>query len=319
VSFDWNFGDGNSTFVTNPFHEYANPGTYTVTLTATHNGTGCAGSFSAPLTILETPLVDFSVDSAMQCYPGIFTFTDNIQAPFTYATWHFGDGQSVVQNDSVNHVYSDFGCYNVTLIVGSENGCVDSLTIPQMVCLFEQPIAYFTTDHLEYNSTNPMVTFFNESEFATSYYWEFGDSATSTAINPVHTYPEEESGYGIILTAYNEIGCSDQYGLFIMVREDRLFYVPNAFTPENKDGLNDVFMPIISSGYNPNFYNFTIFNRWGELIFETNQMTQGWDGNYTDASGSKPCPDGIYIWQINMRGITEDDATIYRGHVNLLR
>ena len=319
VTFNWYFGDGNSTFVTNPFHEYISGGTYTVTLTATHNGTGCVGTFSAPLTILETPEVNFAVDSAMQCYPGIFNFTDIIQTPFTSSTWHFGDGISVIQNDSVTHVYNAFGCYDVTQIVTSENGCSDSLTITQMVCLFEQPVAYFTTDNTEYNSTNPMVTFFNESEFATSFYWEFGDSTTSTATNPVHTYPEYESGYGIVLTAYNEIGCSDQYGLFVMVREDRLFYIPNAFTPENQDGINDIFKPVISSGYNPDFYTFTIFNRWGELIFETNQMQQGWNGNTQESNSEKPCPDGIYIWQIDIRGITEDDATIYRGHVNLLR
>ncbi len=319
VSFNWDFGDGNTTFVTNPFHEYENGGTYNVILSATHNGTGCIGTFSAPLTILETPEVNFSVDSAMQCDPGIFTFTDNIQAPFTSATWFFGDGQSVVQNDSVNHVYADFGCYDVTLIVSSENGCADSLTMEQMVCLYEQPVAYFTTDNLEYNSTYPLVSFFNESEFATTYYWEFGDSATSTAINPIHLYPGEEAGYGIILTASNEIGCSDEYGLFIMVREDRLFYVPNSFTPENPDGINDVFTPVISSGYNPDFYSFIIFNRWGEVVFETDDMTQGWDGTYTNSKNARPCPDGVYIWQINIRGITEDDATIHRGHVNLLR
>lgn len=319
VSFNWNFGDGGTSNLTNAFHEYAGPGVYTVVLTGTHNGTGCIATATKELTILETPTVSFSVDSAMQCYPGIFTFYDDIQAPFTYAIWHFGDGLSVLQNDSVNHVYADYGCYDVQLIVGSENGCIDSLTIPQMVCYFPNPVALFSTDHLEYNSTYPVVTFFNESQFSTTYFWDFGDSTTSTAINPIHTYPEEEMGYGIVLTAYNDVGCSDQYGLYITIYEDRLFYVPNAFTPENSDAINDVFLPVISSGYDLSDYHFVIFNRWGEVVFETNEAGVGWSGNYDASKGGKPCQDGTYVWQIKLRGIMEKDAKIHRGHVNLLR
>lgn len=316
VSFNWNFGDGNTSFVTNPFHEYSAAGTYNVILTGTNNATGCVGSFTLPLSILETPIASFSVDSAMQCFPAIFNFTDNIQAPFTITTWHFGDGLNAIQNDSIQHVYADFGCFDVTLYVASENGCMDSLTVPNMVCHYPQPIAYFEPDQLEYNASNPIALFYNLSQNASSYLWNFGDSNTSTAINPVHIYPDVEGGYAIVLTAFNEIGCSDQHGVFIKVIEDKIFYVPNAFTPQNKDGVNDLFLPVITSGFSKEDFQLIIYNRWGEIVYRTNDVLAGWDGNNSDA---QPCPDGTYIWELTLRGILDEDARVYRGHIVLLR
>lgn len=316
VSFNWNFDDGNTSFVTNPFHEYSAEGTYEVTLTGTNNATGCVGTFSLTLSILETPVASFSVDSAMQCFPAIFTFTDNVQAPFTIATWHFGDGLSTVQNGSVQHVYTEFGCFDVTLYVLSENGCIDSLTVPNMVCHFPQPIANFEPDQLEYNASNPVAQFNNLSQNACSFLWNFGDSTTSTAINPLHFYPDVEGVYAVILTAFNEIGCSDQHGVLIKVFEDKIFYVPNAFTPNNQDGVNDLFLPIITSGFSKEDFQMIIYNRWGEVVYQTKDIEAGWDGNNSDG---KPCADGTYIWELTLRGLTDKDARVCRGHVVLLR
>lgn len=318
VAFNWDFGDGNSSFLTNPTHVYAGPGVYEVTLTGTHDFTGCVASQSTIINILETPIVSFSVDTAMQCYPATFTFTDDIQAPFTYDIWHFGDGLSVTQSFSVSHVYQEFDCYDVTLYVGSENGCIDSLTIPQMVCHFEAPIAFFSTDQSIYNTAYPVVNFYNESEFSTSYLWDFSYGSNSTAINPIHFYPEEEAEYLITLTAFNDIGCSDQYGLVIAFKEDRLFYVPNGFTPENLDGVNDFFLPTVSSGYDMSAYHLIVFNRWGEVVFESTNHEQAWDGTNSYGDG-RPCPDGTYVWKLTLRGILEKDAVEYTGHVMLLR
>ncbi len=316
TTFNWNFGDGGTSLFVNPTHIYQQPGTYTVTLTGMNNFNGCTASYSMPISILEKPIVSFSVDSAMQCFPAIFTFTDNIQAPFTYNIWHFGDGNSVTQNDSVSHVYLEYGCYDVTLIVGSENGCMDSLTIPQMVCHLPNPIAHFTTDQAVYNTNNPIVSFYNSSQFATNYSWNFGYGPTGNAVNPVHIYPEIEASYPVVLTAYNDIGCSAEYGLVVVLKEDRLFYVPNSFTPENLDGVNDYFLPVVTSGYDLSTYNLVIFNRWGEIVFETSDYPHAWNGVGMDG---KPCPDGAYVWQLTLRGILEKDAEVFTGHVMLLR
>ena len=316
LSFLWDFGDGGTSTQINPVHLYTLWGTFNVVLSGTDNTTGCVGMYVLPITILETPTISFSVDSAKLCYPDFFTFRNDIQAPFTNATWYFGDGFSVIQNDSVNHVYSDFKCYDVTLVVASENGCKDSLTQHDMVCYYEQPVAFFTTDKLLYNASGPVVTCFNSSQNSSSYLWDFGDMNLSTAINPVHTYPEQEMGYGIILTAFNEAGCSHQYGVFIQVLEDKIFYVPNSFSPQNIDGINDLFLPVITSGFDKNNFSFVVYNRWGEIIFETNDVTSGWNG--LDSDGNL-YPDGSYVWELTLRGILDDATNVYRGHVNLLR
>jgi gliding motility-associated-like protein len=88
-------------------------------------------------------------------------------------------------------------------------------------------------------------------------------------------------------------------------------YVPNTFTP-NGDGKNEVFLPIIKDQLS---YNFQIFDRWGNLVFQTNDANQGWDGEY---KGQKS-PDGTYVYQLNFTPPQDGLNHLVRGHVNLLR
>jgi gliding motility-associated-like protein len=93
-----------------------------------------------------------------------------------------------------------------------------------------------------------------------------------------------------------------------------VFYVPNTFTPDG-NLFNQSFLPIFTAGFDPYGYNLIIFNRWGEVIFESNNAAVGWDGTY----GGKICQDGTYLWQISFKELGRDKRQIIRGHVNLLR
>ena len=121
-----------------------------------------------------------------------------------------------------------------------------------------------------------------------------------------------------MLIAYSSSGCSDTAYADLIVEEEEIFYVPNSFTPDNYQ-YNQVFQPVFSSGFDPYSYQLLIFNRWGELIFESFNHTVGWNGSYGRNGEVEMCQDGTYIWQIYFKSSNNDDRKLVTGHVNLLR
>jgi gliding motility-associated-like protein len=120
----------------------------------------------------------------------------------------------------------------------------------------------------------------------------------------------------VALTAFNQVGCSDTAWIRINVTEDLIFYVPNTFTP-NDDEKNQEFKPILSQGFKPGTYLLRIFNRWGELIFESKDQEVGWDGSYGPNSINSEI--GTYTWVLTFQVLqTQGDKEIV-GHVNLIR
>lgn len=99
----------------------------------------------------------------------------------------------------------------------------------------------------------------------------------------------------------------------MIIDPDLLIYVPNTFTPDG-DGINDAFLPSLD-GFAMREYNLTIWNRWGELIFETNDESEAWDGSH----GGALVQDGVYIWQVELHAHEFVGRKKLRGHVTLLR
>jgi gliding motility-associated-like protein len=118
------------------------------------------------------------------------------------------------------------------------------------------------------------------------------------------------------MTAMNEVGCSDTAYVSIHVEENLIYYVPNTFTP-NDDEKNQFFQPIISQGYKPGTYWFRIYNRWGELIFESRDQAIGWDGGY--GPNSVNCQSGTYTWVLNFQVLQTQEDKEFVGHVNLIK
>jgi gliding motility-associated-like protein len=149
----------------------------------------------------------------------------------------------------------------------------------------------------------------NASVNAWAYTWEFGDGAQSNLVNPTHLYPSPGS-YEITLIATDQKGCVDSISKWIQIAPERYIYLPNAFTPDG-DGLNEYFsgqfIGLLSG-------RFQIFDRWGELVFESDDLHFVWDGTYQ----TKKVPDGTYTWYFVYeigKGIYEDLS----GHVNVIR
>ena len=144
-------------------------------------------------------------------------------------------------------------------------------------------------------------------------YWSFGyESDTVKLLNPARLFPLAGK-YPVHLTVVNNYGCKSVVTKWIELKEDFTFYIPNAFTP-NSDGLNDTFQPK-GSGFKSSEYKMQVFNRWGELIYETSEFMKGWDGYH----GNELSEQGIYTYRIEVKPLYGENRKLYTGSVNLIR
>jgi gliding motility-associated-like protein len=170
-------------------------------------------------------------------------------------------------------------------------------------------IADFSTEKTQYE-LQEIVQFTNLSQNAVSYRWDFGDGNFSTETNPTHTYAREGE-FVVCLNAAKEFGCEDSICKPVKVIFKGLVDVANAFSP-NGDGQNDV---IYVKGYGIEELEFRIYNRWGELVFETNDINIGWDGTY------KGIPQEMEVYVYTLRAKFKDgrESGLKRGNITLLR
>jgi gliding motility-associated-like protein len=311
LNFDWSFGDGNTSFLFNPSNTYAVSGNYSIKLKGTNPLTGCSDSSVRSITISETPNSRFSYSDSAGCDKLSVLFTaDSIDLTASYL-WDFGNGSTSQQKGVAGHQYTVPDCYDVKLTVTSKEGCESSTLDTSAICLYEQPIADFMADRILFSSLEtPEVQFTNLSQFSTVYSWDFGDNQFAITENPIHTYSDGANVYQVKLISSNNIGCKDSVMKTIRVFQDIGIYVPNTFTP-NRDEINQVFLPILTDGFVEETYHLTIFNKWGELVFETRELTEGWDGN--DAKTE------TYIWKIAVDVKESSERKFFMGHVNLIR
>jgi gliding motility-associated-like protein len=162
------------------------------------------------------------------------------------------------------------------------------------------------------------IQFTNLSENANTYFWSFDNLApTSSSENPEVVFQNFTglSSVQVSLTATNTEGCFDTYTFPLLIENNLLFFMPNAFTPDGNE-FNQTFEPVFSPGFDPFNYQLSIYNRWGELLFESYDMEIGWDG--TGKNGLL-VTSGTYVWKI-LVGVTGIyDQKIFHGHVNVIR
>jgi gliding motility-associated-like protein len=176
-------------------------------------------------------------------------------------------------------------------------------------------LADFIVSPISVSYSKPTITLINTSIGAVLYTWNFGDGNESTLEDLSYTYENPILvDYPITLTATSEEGCTDIATGQIHFIEELIYYIPNTFTPDS-DEFNPIFKPIFTSGYAPDKYSLEIFNRWGELIFTTNNFDEGWDGTYKN----KDAQVGTYTWKIHFKLKTTDEKKSLHGHVNLLK
>ena len=143
------------------------------------------------------------------------------------------------------------------------------------------------------------------------------DGATSIEFNPTHVFPDSIFGDQLItLIVTSADGCKDTTQKVVVINDELIFYIPNTFTPDG-DANNQVFQPIFTSGYDPLVYSMWIYNRWGELVFESNDASKGWEGTFGEKG--KVVQDGVYTWKIEFKSNKKDKHQLVTGSVNVLK
>ncbi len=183
----------------------------------------------------------------------------------------------------------------------------------QDVEVYESAEANFAVTDNTVLASEATIEFTNQSTGADTYLWNFGDGESSTEVNPSHEF-ESIGDFIVCLEANNPNGCPSQACLLITVEGDFYIYVPNSFIP-NGDGINDEFFPVVTGGEGFT-YELLIYDRWGQLIFETEDLSIHWDG--TDLSGAT-AKSGVFVWKLV---VYENEVNVKKslvGHVNLIR
>jgi gliding motility-associated-like protein len=320
TTYHWDFGmsalTNDTSNVSGPSYVYNTPGTYQVTLQVT-DSIGCKDTAQQNVTVYYLPQVSFSGTPLSGCAPLDVNFTDlsTVQnSTPAHWFWQFGDGSTdTLQNPAYS--YPTNGIYSVVLTVTSAEGCSYTDSIHNYINVIPGPNAAFTFGPQPSTISDPTINFTDQSSpNPAQWYWDFGTgSGTSTLQDPTYIYPDTGSfTVMLIVTAANGT-CPDTAYATVVISPELLIWIPNAFTPNN-DLRNDIFLPVFSDPTYVTSYNMMIFDRWGNLVFNTDDPYLGWDGRTKSARAEVD----TYVFRINVTG-TDGIAHRYVGHVNLIR
>jgi gliding motility-associated-like protein len=317
TTFSWNFGPNASTPTATTLDVnnvvYNTFGSFPVTLTASFNS--CIETATSSVFIFREPEIGFSVLNGPRCAPALVQFQDESVADSPiYYIWNFGDESMSSSVANPSHIYSNPGTYSVNLEIYTTVGCIDTLSLLQndIITIHPSPVSDFTVDPKQTDICNAAVTFTDQSQGATSvFYWFDDNNSFSNTANVTHTYTT--SGWlRPMQVATNEFGCRDTSYQELYI-EPFIIYFPNTFTPDG-DEFNNLFNG--SFALQVVEWNLKIFNKWGELLFESEDPNIGWDGTF----GGKLMQDATYTYELRYISCeNKDEPKIIKGHVNLLR
>ncbi|MFH2143116.1 MAG: PKD domain-containing protein, partial [Bacteroidota bacterium] len=256
---------------------------------------GSTAEDDVTITVHPLPSVSFQLDTTEGCQP--FTVSFISIYPAAYYVWNFGDydNNNLSYDANPTHVFEDPGTYTISLQVTSDFGCKNSKTVADLIRVWELPTAKFIANPEVVSIIKPMVYFTNLSSLADSCFWYFGDGDSSNNYNPYHMYPIYPTGdYNVVLVVCSENGCRDTVFSTVIVKNEYTFYAPSAFSPDN-DGLNDYFQ-VFGNGVDERNFQLYIYDRWGEVIFETRDFNENWDGRVKGQFISAPL--GVYTWLV---------------------
>jgi gliding motility-associated-like protein len=309
TTFTWYFGDGATFSGANPGnHDYPSTGTYTVMLIMSD-----VDACNTPDTIKKIVTINSSRVAAIfnspdsVCLRSGIVFT-NLSTNATRFTWYFGDGDTSITSP-VTHTYKGDGTYELKLVAYNPFTCNKTDTLKKTIRIKKLPTADFSHAPLIPESNKP-VQFTNKSSNADIYSWNYGDgSPRSSEVNPSHLF-RKTGTFLVCLRATSNEGCSDTVCKKVDADIHTALDLPTGFSP-NGDGSNDI---LYVRGGGIEVMNLKIFNRWGEKVFESSSLGQGWDGTFK----GKPQEVDAYAFVLTATFIDGSSAT-KKGNVTLLR
>jgi len=278
---------------------------------------GCNSTDTSNLIInfYPIPTLMLQADTLRGCPPLTVHFNENNISGSGYSyQWSFDDFNENNLSLSSNpvHIFKTAGYYDITLSVTTADGCKVKETVVDMINVYHLPIAKFDALPDVMTILDPTFDFDNYSEMAASYIWNFDDGDSSNLFEPTHIY--NNSGYyNVELVAVSEEGCRDTTEHIVRVKEIFTIYGPTAFSPDG-DNINDGFC-IVGTGIDTDNFTLIIYDRWGEIIWQTNDLFAKWKGFVKEG---KKAPVGTYVWKVQCKdfeGVEHEKA----GTVTLIR
>lgn len=315
VDFTWDFGPhgtpGNSNLENPGGIVFDTSGYIPISLTGVFET--CEGTYTDSIFLYQEPTIDFYVDPGLKCAPYLAYFIDSSKSsvPLDYI-WDFGDGTELSNEQNPVHAYENPGIYDVQLTISTDSGCVTTLTLTKddYIEVFPSPTADFTVFPYETTVFEPWITFSDQSIDSDVHAYFFTDGDSTQIRDLTHTY--DMSGFIYpYQVVWNEYGCPDTMVQEIYIKPITTIYVPNAFTPDG-DGFNDFWQPIVRDVQD---YELTVYDRWGNVIIQTNDTRFKWDGKNRGVNAR----DGVYTYVIHYRGYNKTGFDYERGHFSLLR
>ncbi|MCP4176674.1 MAG: PKD domain-containing protein [bacterium] len=309
TDYQWDFGDGTGTTNEHPgSHTYQTCGVYDISVSALN--TWCSDTIINTIEIdYHPPEALFDLDTTNGCTP----LSINITNQSNYTTgfeWIFGDG-TTSNEQTPTHTYDETGSYN--LILNVTGHCGSTASYDTLINVWKTPYVDFNTYPDTVMLPKQPIHCYNYSiSEEPTYLWDLGDGTTSTELEPLHFYTEP-GFYQVTLTVTSMYGCVDSLTLdkYVIVLPAGNVEFPDAFTP-NSDGANDVFKPGRHESVSE--YHLELYNRWGEKIFDSNNIEFGWNGYY---QGLLSIQD-VYIWKATGKYLNGEPFE-KAGNVTLLR
>lgn len=264
------------------------------------------------------PVPNIAASTIEGCAPLCINLNSYASPKAVSVLWNFGH-QLQALGDSIYFCFKNPGTYSITTTITDINGCKSKNTAPFPITVFPRPQPDFSWDPYEPSLIENHVNFtsFFVNGPITYYHWEFGDgfdyvNDTSSLKNPSHDF-NYASVYPVTLIETNIHGCTDTITKNLTVIEDFALYIPNAFSP-NGDGLNDVFQPK-GMGFKMDSYELLIYDRWGNLIFKSNDVNKGWDGTLKGTA----VQNDVYVYKIKCITTSHSARKEKSGHVTLIK
>jgi len=294
IDYLWDFGNGQTSTLNNPTAIYVVPGTYTITLTAS-NVYGCIDVSQQTVTVYPTPTLSFVLPTSGVCANDELQFVAQA-ANIDSVVWNMGDG-TILTGNPIDYTYLIPGDYFVTATGYGGGGCTVSTSSSTALTIFPDALAAFDYENIQNDDVDGgTISFTNQSLFANSYIWEFGDGSSSTLVNPTHVY-DGSSIYFTTLYANNQYGCNDSVTIEIDVNFFSGLFLPNAIYPGHESYEVSHFVP---KGVGLKEFELLIYDDWGNLIWQTTALdsegrpTESWDGTFN----GELVQQDAYVWKV---------------------
>lgn len=272
----------------------------------------CIDSVIDTVRVIDRPRAKIRNFPTKLCDPASVAFSNGStsELPLRYV-WYFSDGTTSKEFEPLK-VFTPPGVYSITLTAITDTLCKDtSKFVINTVTVNPTPKADFVATPTVVSIFDAEILFTDKSTpDVSSWEYDYGDGFGSNLANSYHTY-RNYGDFRVTQKVSNPFRCRDSIWKDIKILPEHRFWIPNTFTPNN-DNLNDIFKPSIIGVEN---YDFEIYDRWGELIFKTNDVDRGWNGKIDD----KLCKQDVYVWRITFRNVVTKKSELHIGHVLLLR